>query len=70
MASARIYVVSNSATGAQRLVEAPHPAQALRHVTSQDYAVRAASARVVADLMNQGVKLEQLDADTMPASEE
>lgn len=70
MASARIYVVTNSTTGASRLVEAIHPAQALRHVTSQEYAVRAASARVVADLMGQGVQLEQLDANTMPASKE
>lgn len=58
----RIYVVRNSA-GAARLVQAPNPAQALRHVTKQEFTVRAATAIEVANLMSAGAKLELAGVD-------
>lgn len=61
-----IYVVTDTANTATRLIEAPNPAQALRHVTSQQFAVRAATAALVAKLMGAGIKVESLAADAQP----
>lgn len=58
----RIYVVRNS-SGAARVVQAPNPAQALRHVTKQEFTVRAATAVEVANLMSAGAKLELAGAE-------
>lgn len=58
-----IYVVTDTANTATRLIEAPNPAQALRHVTSQQFAVKAATAALVAKLMGTGVKLESIAAE-------
>lgn len=58
----RIYVVTEKNSGLQRLVAAQSPSQAMRHVTSDKFEVKAASAAVVARLMGGGAKLEQTTA--------
>lgn len=61
-----IYVVTDTVNTATRLIEAPNPAQALRHVTSQQFAVKAATAALVAKLMGAGIKVESLAAEPQP----
>ena len=63
-----LYSVADMHNSTTRLVDAPNPAQALRHVTSQQFAVKAASAAMVAKLMGAGVKLEttQPETETQP----
>ncbi len=61
-----IYVVTDTVNTATRLIEAPNPAQALRHVTCQQFAVKAATAALVAKLMGTGVKLESIAAEPQP----
>jgi len=56
----RIYIVNDKTNDTTRLVEAPNPAQALRHVTLKQFDVSAASAIEVAKLMSTGVKLETI----------
>lgn len=58
----RIYVVTNKATGEARLVSAPNPSQALKHVTAQAFATHAATPTDVARLMSQGVQVESIEA--------
>lgn len=53
----RIYKVDQD-TGDKYLIEAATPAQALRHVTAGMFKVSPASAKDVAALMDQGVKVE------------
>jgi hypothetical protein len=55
----RIYEVANIDDGDIRLVMAFSPAQALRHVTTGMFSVRAASAVAVGKLMHNGVELER-----------
>jgi len=61
----RIYIVRNkSDQGAQsRLILAGNPAQAMRHVANDLFAVKAASATDVAELMGNGVQLEKSKAN-------
>lgn len=54
----RIYAITNKETGNTRLVSAANPSQAVRHVTSELFAVKAASAVTVGQLMSNGVQLE------------
>jgi hypothetical protein len=61
----RIYVVTEKNSGYERLVMAQTPAQAMRHVTSDKFEVKAASAAVVARLMGHGAKLEQTTTATV-----
>ena len=61
-----IYVVTDTANTATRLIEAPNPAQALRHVTSQQFAVKAATASLVAKLMGTGIQLESIASEPQP----
>lgn len=56
-ATTRLYKVDQD-TGDKYLIEAATPAQALRHVTSGMFKVAPASAKDVALLMDQGVKVE------------
>lgn len=58
----RIYVVTNKQSGEARLVAAPNPSQALKHVTAQAYATHAATPTDVARLMSQGVQVESVEA--------
>ena len=58
-----LYVVTDTQTASTRLIEAPNPAQAVRHVTDQRFAAKAASATLVARLMSAGVKLESVKAE-------
>jgi hypothetical protein len=51
----RIYVVHDTQRDEKTLVLANNPAQALRHITSDRFDVRAAGALEVASLMGQGV---------------
>jgi hypothetical protein len=55
----RIYTIKGKADGAPRLVMAANPSQALRHVASAQYEVKAAGALEVADLMSGGAKVEK-----------
>jgi ribosome biogenesis SPOUT family RNA methylase Rps3 len=61
-----LYVVTDTVNAATRLIDAPNPAQALRHVTIQQFAVKVASAALVAKLMGAGVKLESIAAEAQP----
>ena len=54
----RIYVITEKATGAKRLIEAGNPAQAIRFVANGSYECTPASARAVAEAMAAGAKLE------------
>lgn len=54
----RIYIVSNKDGSGARLVEAENPSQAIRHVAASLYEVRAASAPIVARMMQSGAPLE------------
>lgn len=61
----RIYIVRNKADEAQRsrLILAGNPAQAMRHVANDLFAVKAASATDVAELMGAGATLEKSKAN-------
>lgn len=61
MSPTRIYTVAQE-TGDKFLIEAATPAQALRHVTAGMFRVEVASAKDVAQLMAQGVKVESAKA--------
>ena len=61
-----IYVVTDTVNTATRLIEAPNPAQALRHVSHQQFAVKAATAALVAKLMGAGIKVENVAAEPQP----
>jgi hypothetical protein len=65
-----LYSVTNAATKTTRLVEARNPSRALRHVVIDDYAVKAASAALVAKLMSAGVKLESVSDEQPETIEE
>lgn len=64
-----LYSVTDMTHSSTRLVDAPNPAQALRHVTSSQFAVKAASASLVAKLMGAGIKLETIQPETEPQPE-
>jgi hypothetical protein len=61
----RIYIVRNKTDGenTSRLILAGNPAQAMRHVANDLFAVKAASATDVAELMGSGVHLEKSKAN-------
>ena len=61
----RIYIVRNKADEGQRtrLILAGNPAQAMRHVANDLFAVKAATATDVAELMGTGVQLEKSKAE-------
>jgi hypothetical protein len=61
----RIYIVRNKADEGlrSRLILAGNPAQAMRHVANDLFAVKAASATDVAELMGSGVHLEKSKAN-------
>lgn len=65
--STRPYIVTDSTTGAQRLVEAGNQSQARHHVTKDRFKVEAASAKDALRLVGQGVTLEV--AGAMPAAD-
>lgn len=66
----RIYVVTHKSTGAARLVEAQSPASAIRHVATDLFEVKPASASAVARLMGAGAKLEQTVVEKEEAPEQ
>lgn len=57
------YAITNNATNTQRLVNAPNPAQALRHVSRETFSVKAATADTVVKLIQGGVILEVAKAE-------
>ena len=65
----RIYIVRNKTDGenTSRLILAGNPAQAMRHVANDLFAVKAASATDVAELMGSGVHLEKSKAEAEQA---
>jgi hypothetical protein len=65
----RIYIVRNKTDGenTSRLILAGNPAQAMRHVANDLFAVKAASATDVAELMGNGVHLEKSKAEAEQA---
>ena len=58
----RPYIVTDK-SGVQRLVQAGNQAQALRHVATDQFNVKAASASEVIELMTAGVKPETASAE-------
>jgi len=60
-----LYAVTNTTDKTTRLVEAPNPSQALRHVTTEQFAVKAASAALVAKLMGAGIALESVKSEEL-----
>lgn len=54
----RLYVVTDTRTGEQRLIEASNPAQAVRVVASRYVAAPASAPEVVA-LYERGIKVER-----------
>lgn len=58
----RPYVITGK-DGAQRLVQAGTQAQALRHVATDQFTVKAASASEVIELMQSGVQPEMASAE-------
>lgn len=64
-----LYSVTDMTHSSTRLVDAANPAQALRHVTNAQFAVKAASAALVAKLMGAGIKLETTQPETQPEPE-
>ena len=64
-----IYVVTDTVNSATRLIEAPNPAQALRHVTHQQFACKVATAALVAKLMGAGIKVEPTTAEPEPQTQ-
>lgn len=58
MSNIRPYIVTDTTTNAERLVQATSQSQARNFVASKQYAVRAASANDVLDLVAKGVKPE------------
>jgi hypothetical protein len=61
-----LYVITDTANAKTRLVDASNPSQALRHVTSTQFGIKAASAALVAKLMGAGIKLETTTAEPQP----
>jgi hypothetical protein len=57
------YLIEDTETKTQRLVDAISGSAALRHVTSPRYTVRLASRRDIAEAMGKGVKLETAGAE-------
>ena len=57
MSTTRPYIVTGK-DGSERLIQANSQAQALRHAALNHFAVRAASANEVIELMSKGVKPE------------
>lgn len=58
----RPYIITGK-DGAHRLVQAGTQAQALRHVATDQFTVKAASASEVIELMQAGVKPETASAE-------
>jgi hypothetical protein len=58
-----LYVITDTANAKTRLVDAQNPARALRHVTSTQFGIKAASAALVAKLMGAGIQLETANAE-------
>jgi hypothetical protein len=54
----------------QRLVQAPNPSAALRHVAQSVYTVKVASQQDVVDVMTAGVKPEVAGAEPEPDPDE
>jgi hypothetical protein len=59
MAEKRVYLVIDQ-DGAERLVKAISPAQALRHVSQSKFSVKAATASESVDFLVSGGKLEEV----------
>lgn len=58
-----VYAIRHKETGAIRMIDAPNHAAALRHVSTDVFAVTRPSQRETAHLIKQGVELE----DYVPA---
>jgi len=68
-----IYMIvdtANNQTPSTRLVEAPNPAQALRHIVQSQFVVNAANATQVAKMMQAGVQLESAVAASDDATDQ
>jgi hypothetical protein len=55
--AARIYTVAGK-DGKTRLIEATHPAHALRHVAADTFTVKVATQRELVDALRRGVNVE------------
>jgi len=58
----RPYIVTETATGKQRLIEAASQSQALGHVAQSVFTVKTASTKDVMALMKQGIVPEETGA--------
>jgi hypothetical protein len=61
-----LYVITDTVNHATRLVDAPNPARALRHVWGAQFGIKAASAALVAKLMGAGIQLETATPESQP----
>lgn len=62
--STRVYIVRpKSGEGTPRLIEAPNPAQAARHVVRTTLSIDMASQRDLIDAMKAGVEVETAAAE-------
>jgi hypothetical protein len=66
MTVSRIYLIQNTKTGAERLVDAVNEPQAIRHVARDEYRANVAGQRTLVDLLARGVKVERA-GETEPA---
>lgn len=64
-----LYAITDHVNKQTRLVDAPNPARALRHVTGSQFGILSASPSLVAKLMGTGIKLETTEPETQPQPE-
>jgi len=64
-----LYAITDHVNKVTRLVDAPNPARALRHVTGSQFGILSASPALVAKLMGTGIKLETTTPETEPQPE-
>lgn len=64
-----LYAITDHVNRLTRLVDAPNPARALRHVTGSQFGILSASPSLVAKLMGTGIKLETTEPETQPETQ-
>ena len=65
-----LYAITDHVNKQTRLVDAPNPARALRHVTGSQFGILSASPSLVAKLMGTGIKLETTTPEPQPEPQE
>lgn len=65
-----LYAITDHVNRLTRLVDAPNPARALRHVTGSQFGILSASPSLVAKLMGTGIKLETTEPEHQTETQE